>query len=160
MSDSFTLGGGPYDFFVRSSFSAAWSSIDSASSFFSLRFSSSSDRRLALPCRRTWPSSCTAWPPRCRACAPGRPSLPWGRTLNRHGEKTQWQVTSTLVFVMNCSTARSSTRCVKPRSSSRAGGGTTTLSDLTPRSALGRQHQRSSSRYSPRGRLRWRQCQR
>src|SRR5271163_4168111 len=45
MSDSFTLGGGPYHFFVRSSFSAAWSSIDSANSFFSLRFSSSSDRR-------------------------------------------------------------------------------------------------------------------
>jgi hypothetical protein len=43
--DSFALGGGPYHFFVRSSFSAAWSSIDSAKSFFSLRFSSSSDRR-------------------------------------------------------------------------------------------------------------------
>jgi hypothetical protein len=26
------------------------------------------------PCRRTWPSSCTAWLPRCRACAPDRPS--------------------------------------------------------------------------------------
>jgi hypothetical protein len=45
MSDSFALGDGPYHFFVRSSFSAAWSSIDSAKSFFSLRFSSSSDRR-------------------------------------------------------------------------------------------------------------------
>src|ERR1041385_9419177 len=45
MSDSFTLGGGPYHFFVSSSFSAAWSSIDSAKSFFSLRFSSSSARR-------------------------------------------------------------------------------------------------------------------
>src|SRR3972149_3082515 len=48
MSDSLALGGGPYHFFVRSSFSAAWSSIASARSFFSLRFSSSSDRsRLA-----------------------------------------------------------------------------------------------------------------
>src|SRR3954470_22895699 len=45
MSDSLSLGDGPYHFFVRSSLSAAWSSIDSASSFFSLRFSSSSDRR-------------------------------------------------------------------------------------------------------------------
>jgi hypothetical protein len=44
MNDSLALGGGPYHFFVRSSFSAAWSSIDSASNFFSLRFSSSSDR--------------------------------------------------------------------------------------------------------------------
>src|ERR1700689_5794308 len=45
MSDSFALGDGPYHFFARSSFSAAWSSIVSAKSFFSLRFSSSSDRR-------------------------------------------------------------------------------------------------------------------
>ena len=42
MSDSLALGGGPYHFFVRSSFKAATSSIDSASSFFSFRFSSSS----------------------------------------------------------------------------------------------------------------------
>ena len=42
MNDSLTLGGGPYHFFVRSSFKAAASSIDSASSFFSFRFSSSS----------------------------------------------------------------------------------------------------------------------
>ncbi len=41
MSDSLALSGGPYHFFVRSSFSAAWSSIDSARSFFSFRFSSS-----------------------------------------------------------------------------------------------------------------------
>src|SRR4029077_12875855 len=45
VSDSITLGGGPYHFFDRSSFRAAWSSIDSANSFFSLRFSSSIDRR-------------------------------------------------------------------------------------------------------------------
>ncbi len=51
--------------------------------------------------------------------------------------KTASSRASTLVFVTNCSTARSSTRCVKPRSSSRAGGATTTPSDLTPRSATG-----------------------
>src|SRR5262249_16441911 len=44
MSDSISLGSGPYHFFARSSFSAALSSIDSANSFFSLRFSSSSIR--------------------------------------------------------------------------------------------------------------------
>jgi hypothetical protein len=37
MSDSLALGGGPSHFFVRSSFSAACSSIDSAESFFSLQ---------------------------------------------------------------------------------------------------------------------------
>jgi len=79
------------------------------------------------------------------------PGSPWENGSSR---------ASTLVFVTNCSTARSSTRCVKPRSSSRAGGATTTPSDLTPRSATGRRHHRSSSRYSPRGRLRWRPCQR
>ena len=42
MGDGFSLGDGPYHFFERSSFSAALSSIDSARSFFSLRFSSSS----------------------------------------------------------------------------------------------------------------------
>ena len=41
-----------------------------------------------------------------------------------------------------------------------AGGATTPPSDLTPRSATGRRHHRSSSRQSPRGRLRWRPCQR
>src|SRR5215468_3828113 len=48
MSDSLSLGGGPYHFFDSSSFKAALSSIDSAKSFFSRRFSSSSARsRLA-----------------------------------------------------------------------------------------------------------------
>src|SRR5439155_8529721 len=42
MSNSLALGGGPYHFFDRSSFKAALSSMDSASSFLSLRFSSSS----------------------------------------------------------------------------------------------------------------------
>ena len=47
MLDSITPGGWALPFFSIS-FSAAWSSIDSASSFFSFRFSSSSDRsRLA-----------------------------------------------------------------------------------------------------------------
>src|SRR6266542_3009507 len=44
MSDSLSLGGGPYHFFDSSSFKAALSSIDSAKSFFSLRFSSSRAR--------------------------------------------------------------------------------------------------------------------
>src|SRR5580704_10808532 len=48
MRDSLALGGGPYHFFDRSSRNAAASSICSASSFFSLAFSSSSCRsRLA-----------------------------------------------------------------------------------------------------------------
>src|SRR3984893_17528653 len=48
MSDSLALYGGPYPFFPRSSRRAEASSIDSASSFFSLPFSSSSARsRLA-----------------------------------------------------------------------------------------------------------------
>src|SRR5580693_926232 len=48
MSDSLALYGGPYHFFPRSSRRAEASSIDSASSFFSLPFSSSSARsRLA-----------------------------------------------------------------------------------------------------------------
>src|ERR1700674_1597494 len=48
MRDSLALGGGPYHFFDRSSRNAAASNICSASSFFSLAFSSSSCRsRLA-----------------------------------------------------------------------------------------------------------------
>ena len=71
--------------------------------------------------------------------------------------------------VTSCSMARSSTRCVKPKLSSRVGGATITQSDRTPRSATGRQHRRSSCPHSPRGRLRtiellrrprWRQRQR
>src|SRR5271157_601691 len=123
MSDSLALGGGPYHFFVRSSFSAAWSSIDSANSFFSLRFSSSSDRRrlasdtsmppyLAFqlyrvasetPCLRAKsavfaPASCSRRTP--IICSSVnlirfiRPSLYGGWTLTPLGGKTQWQVTS------------------------------------------------------------------
>jgi hypothetical protein len=48
MRDSLALGGGPCHFFDKSSRSAAVSSMASASSFFSLAFSSSSDfKRLA-----------------------------------------------------------------------------------------------------------------
>ena len=49
---------------------------------------------------------------------------------------------SEVAFVTSCSTARSSTRCVKPRLLSRAGGATTIQSDRTPHLATGRQHQR------------------
>jgi hypothetical protein len=54
MSHSLALGDGPYHFFDNSSFKAALSSIDSANSFFSLRFSSSSvlSRLGARPGRR------------------------------------------------------------------------------------------------------------
>ena len=61
--------GADHTFFVRNSFSAAWSSIDSANSFFSLRFSSSSDRRRL--------ASDTSMPPSDIAC--GRLSAKLGR---------------------------------------------------------------------------------
>jgi hypothetical protein len=53
-----------------------------------------------------------------------------------------------------------STRGVKLRSLSRAGVATTTPSARTPRSATGRQHQRSSSQHLQHGQLHWRQRQR
>src|SRR5665213_1192488 len=122
MRNSFALGGGPYHFFVRSSFSAAWSSIDSASSFFSLRFSSSSARRrlasdtsmppyLAfqlysvaseMPCLRARsavfaPASCSRRTAMiCSSVNLIRfisPSLLRGRTPNLRGGNTQWRVT-------------------------------------------------------------------
>ena len=61
---------------------------------------------------------------------------------------------SEVVFVTNCSTARSSTRCAKPRSSSKAGDGITMPFVRTPRSATALQHRRCSSQHSPHGRLR------
>src|SRR3989304_739134 len=108
MSDSLALGGGPYHFFVRSSFSAALSSIDSASSFFSFRFSSSSafSRRASdtsrppylafqlysvaseTPCLRATATICSS----VNLVRFIGPSLPWGRTLNLRGGITQWQV--------------------------------------------------------------------
>jgi transposase InsO family protein len=56
---------------------------------------------------------------------------------------------------MSCSTARSSTLCARPRSSSRAGDATTIRSGLTPQSDTSHQHQRCSCLHSPRGRLRY-----
>jgi transposase InsO family protein len=61
----------------------------------------------------------------------------------------------TPAFAMSCSTARSSTLCARPRSSSRAGDATTTRSGLTPQSDTSHQHQRCSCLHSPRGRLRY-----
>ena len=61
---------------------------------------------------------------------------------------------SEVACAMSCSTARSSTRYVKLRSSSKAGGATTTQSGRTPLSATNHQHRRSSCLHSPRGRLR------
>src|SRR5437588_2064925 len=58
-------------------------------------------------------------------------------------------------FATNCSTARSSTPCAKRRSSSKAGGATTTRSDRTHRFATNLQRRRSSCQPSPRGRLRY-----
>src|SRR5215813_11945816 len=120
MSDSLSLGSGPYHFFARSSFSAALSSIDSANSFFSLRFSSSSIRsRLTSDTSRPpyllfQLQSCFRDPVLARQLSrlcptlvlaqnrndllfrePAtlhRPSLQHGRTLILRGGKTQWQV--------------------------------------------------------------------
>src|SRR5262249_23515950 len=58
-------------------------------------------------------------------------------------------------FAMSCSTARFSTLCARPRSSSRVGDATTTRSGPTPQSDTSHQHQRSSCPHSPRGRLRY-----
>ena len=60
-----------------------------------------------------------------------------------------------VAFVTSCSTARSSTRCARSRSSSRAGVATTTQSGRTHPLATSHQHQRCLCRHSPRGRLRY-----
>src|SRR3974390_3333294 len=62
---------------------------------------------------------------------------------------------STHACVMNCSMEKSSTRCERPKSLSRAGGATSTRSGRTNRSATSHQRQRYSSQHSPRGRLRY-----
>jgi transposase InsO family protein len=54
-----------------------------------------------------------------------------------------------------CATAKSSTLSARPKSSSRAGGATTTRSGRTHRSDTGHQHRRYLSLPSPRGRLRY-----
>jgi len=61
----------------------------------------------------------------------------------------------TLACATSCSTAKSSTLSARPKSSSRAGGGTTTRSGRTHRSDTSRQHRRYLSLTSPRGRLRY-----
>jgi putative transposase len=61
---------------------------------------------------------------------------------------------SEVAYVTNCSTARSSKRCEKLRSSAKAGGITTTPSAGMPLSATGHLHQKSSCRHYRRGRLR------
>src|SRR4029077_8287623 len=124
---SLALGGGPYHFFDRSSFKAALSSMDSASSFLSLRFSSSSVlSRLAsdtsrppylafqlynvaseIPCLRA--SSAAFAPASCSRriamiCSSENlprfivQSLQRGRTLTLRGGKSQWQVNMTVVY--------------------------------------------------------------
>ena len=62
---------------------------------------------------------------------------------------------STHACVMNCSMAKSSTRCARPRSSSKVGGVTSIQSGRMNRSATSHQHQRCSCQHSPRGRLRY-----
>ena len=62
---------------------------------------------------------------------------------------------SEVACATNFSMARYSTRCGKPRSSSRAGAGTTMPSGLMLLSATNHQHRRSSCPHSPRGRLRY-----
>src|SRR5262249_26322281 len=60
-------------------------------------------------------------PPTSSGAAPGR---------------TATSRASTPAFAMSCSTARFSTRCARPRSSSRAGDATTTRSDPAPQAHL------------------------
>jgi len=62
---------------------------------------------------------------------------------------------STHAFAMNCSTVKSSTRCARLRSSSKAGGVTSTRSGRMNRSATSRLHRKCSCLHSPRGRLRY-----
>ena len=62
---------------------------------------------------------------------------------------------SEVACAMNCSMAKSSTRCARPGSSSRAGGVTTTRSGRMNCWATGRPHRKCSCQPSPRGRLRY-----
>ena len=62
---------------------------------------------------------------------------------------------STHACVMNCSMAKSSTRCARPRSSSKVGGVTSIQSGRINRSATSHQHPRCSCQHSLRGRLRY-----
>ena len=60
-----------------------------------------------------------------------------------------------IACAMNCSTAKSSTRCARPRSSLKVGGVTSIQSGRMNRSATSHQHPRCSCQHSPRGRLRF-----
>jgi len=70
-----------------------------------------------------------------------------------HG-RTASSKASMRVCATSCSTARSSTRCAKPRSSSKAGAVTTMRCARMPRSATGLPPRRCLCRLSPHGRLR------
>lgn len=66
-------------------FFPSYSSASSAAS----RLRANADAwRLIRPCRRNWPSSCTTWLLRCRACAPDWPSCVTvtGSEALRHGK--------------------------------------------------------------------------
>ena len=78
-------------------------------------------------------------PPTSRRAAPGR---------------TASSKVSTRACAMSCSTARSSTPCARPRSSSKAGVATTTPSVRMLRSAITLRPRRCSCQLSPHGRLR------
>ena len=69
--------------------------------------------------------------------------------------KTAMSRASTLACAMNCSMAKSSTPCAKPRSSSKVGGATSMQSGRMNHSATSRRHPRCSCKHSPRGRLRY-----
>src|SRR4029077_16826315 len=78
------------------------------------------------------------------------PTSPWAAP-----GRTDTSRASTHAYAMNCSTAKSSTRCERLRSSSRVGGVTSTRSGRMHRSATSHQPPRCSCLHSPRGRLRY-----
>jgi hypothetical protein len=78
---------------------------------------------------------------------------PLTTSLRAHG-RIVMSIASMGDYVMNRSTARSSTRCGRLKSSSKAGAGITTRSARMPLSDTNHQHRRCSYQRSPRGRLR------
>ena len=100
--------------------------------------------------RRCWSCKLRALSSRPRPCRNGsRPSVP-GPPISSEGvpERTTTSRASMLACATSSSTARASTRCAKPRSSSRAGGGTTIRSGRTHRSVTSRPHQKCSYLHS------------
>ena len=91
-----------------------------------------------------------------KPCRTGsRPSAPRPPiSLREAPGRTAMSSPSTPGSGTNSSTARSSIRCGRLRSSSRAGAGTTTRSGFTARSDTGHQHRRCLCQPSPHGRLR------